>query len=114
MCLMEQLTPENVVRQGLATTRVMSLATLHKNAPRVVMVHFVHSADLTRLYWLSEPNRIHSKDLAADPRASAGFTIRDTPGVIGLTVQGTARVITECGRCTRCHGPLHSQVWQRH
>ena len=103
MKVMKEVIPREVIKAGLAAAWEMPLATLHNGSPRIVTVFFVAAEDLSSLYWLSKPHRVHSKDIDGDPEAgtkpephvSAGFTFRDRDGVVGLTVMGLARVVTD-------------------
>lgn len=84
----------DVVLQYLENTKLLQLATSNDNLPWVVTVLFVHD-DQANLYWLSEPSRHHSQDIAQNPRAAVAMAIKTDLPVIGLQAYGRAEVVTD-------------------
>jgi hypothetical protein len=90
--------PKDLAIEYFEEGRVMQLATLHDNAPRVVSVYYVVvNDDLGYIYWMSEPRRRHSQDIDHDFRAAGAVAIKLGQPVIGLQFTGYASVVTDLG-----------------
>ncbi|HSX53143.1 MAG TPA: pyridoxamine 5'-phosphate oxidase family protein [Patescibacteria group bacterium] len=89
---------EEAIREYLPTGNVMQLATSVDGQPWVCTVHF-YSDDNLNLYWISMPDRRHSKEITQNPKVAATIMVhentKDEPYVIGITIEGTAEFIGE-------------------
>ncbi len=83
----------SLTKQYLDHTRLMQLATSLNGQPWACTVHFYADKDLN-LYWLSTPEREHSKQIAQNPVVAATVMAHeDRPGeeyVVGISISGTA------------------------
>jgi uncharacterized protein YhbP (UPF0306 family) len=72
----------------------LQLATVHGGKPWIATVYFVVDDEL-RVYWLSTPERRHSRELMDDSRVAAAVVIKPTQPVIGVQLEGSAAVVTD-------------------
>jgi uncharacterized protein YhbP (UPF0306 family) len=73
----------------------MQLATVSGDQPWACTVHFAVD-NLHNLYWLSNPSRRHSQDIAKNPKVAAAIVLPETAGKIrGMSVQGVAWETTD-------------------
>lgn len=93
---------KKLIEEYLAEARLLQVATMVNDQPWVCTVYFAHDPQLN-LYWLSKPNRRHSKELAKNPHAAGAIVLPHTPGdkVRGLQLQGTVEEITEPAKLHR-------------
>lgn len=63
---------EKIIREYINKTVHMSLATVKDNKPWVCEVHFAYDDELN-LYWRSNPNRRHSKELEQNPNVAGNI-----------------------------------------
>lgn len=73
--------------------RVMQLGTVHNGQPRVNSVYYVVSSNYSNVYWMSEPQRRHSKDLRSETRVAGAIAIKVNSPVIGLQFTGEASIV---------------------
>lgn len=73
--------------------KVMQLATVADNKPWICTVYFIASED--GIYWLSFPSRRHSEEIAKNSNVALAFAIKLNPPVIGVQIEGTAKVIED-------------------
>jgi len=71
--------------------KVMQLATAKVGQPWVCSVYFV--VDDGKFYWLSLPDRRHSRELAQNKKAAVTIAIKQSMPVIGLQGEGTVRTV---------------------
>ncbi|HSW77897.1 MAG TPA: pyridoxamine 5'-phosphate oxidase family protein [Candidatus Chromulinivoraceae bacterium] len=71
--------------------KVMQLATTKAGQPWVCSVYFV--VDDGKFYWLSLPDRRHSRELAQNKKAAVTIAIKQSMPVIGLQAEGTVRTV---------------------
>jgi len=75
--------------------KVMQLATVRDNQPWICTVYFVlHKGNF---YWLSFPERRHSKELADNTNAAVAIAIKRDAPVIGIQAEGAVSVVREQG-----------------
>ena len=88
---------KKLIQDYLKQARVMHLATTIDNKPWVCNVHF-YVDEQTNLYWISDTNTRHSKEIAQNANVAAVLKVHeDTPEeryVIGLTIEGTAEILS--------------------
>jgi len=72
----------------------MQLATERNHQPWIATVYFV-ADDENNLYWLSWPERRHSKELAENIRAAIAIPIQTEQPVIGIQAEGTVEVVRD-------------------
>lgn len=89
---------KKLIQQYLKDARVMQLATVSTNKPWTCNLHF-YADDEFNLYWISTLARRHSKEISENAYVSAAIKIhedtQDEPYVIGISIEGTARLLTE-------------------
>lgn len=81
--------PKKLILEHIKTKDVMQLATAQNNQPWVCSVHFYADDDLN-LYWLSEPGRHHSQDIAANPKAAVAILVSEEMPLVGVQLEGDA------------------------
>ncbi len=86
---------QDLVVKYLDQARQMQVATSVNNVPWIATVYFAHD-NLHNLFWISKPDRRHSKELIANPKVAGAIVIEQKPGepVRGVQFQGTARDVT--------------------
>lgn len=84
---------KKLIKKYLAQVQVMQLATAVNNQPWACNVHFAADDELN-LYWLSQPNRRHSREIAKNKNVAATVAIKfpENP-VIGVSAEGEAEII---------------------
>ncbi|MBA3724117.1 MAG: pyridoxamine 5'-phosphate oxidase family protein [Candidatus Levybacteria bacterium] len=89
---------KKLIKEYMAKTRVMQLATCVNNRPWVCSIHF-YADDQLNIYWISAPTRRHSEDIQQNAKVAATMNIHEDtaqePYVIGLTAEGEATVLTD-------------------
>jgi uncharacterized protein YhbP (UPF0306 family) len=86
---------QELAKKYLDQVFVMQLATCADGQPWCCTVHFV-ADDNFNLYWISAPQRRHSKELANNPKAAAAIAMPETAGKVrGVQIQGTVRKVTD-------------------
>ena len=79
------------MNERIAEVKTMQLATTSAGNPWVCSVYFVlHDGCL---YWLSEPNRRHSQELAVNPRVAVAIVIKQNVPVTGVQIEGLAEEV---------------------
>lgn len=81
----------------LKQVNILQLATAKDNKPWICTVHF-YADDELNIYWVSRTDRIHSKQIDANPNVSATAVVHvntlDEDYVIAVTLAGQAEVLT--------------------
>ncbi len=89
---------KKLINDHLKTARVLQLATSANNQPWACNVHF-YADDEFNLYWISKPDRRHSKDIASNPKAAITIKIHeDTEAekyIVGLSAEGTSELLRD-------------------
>jgi uncharacterized protein YhbP (UPF0306 family) len=89
--------PKKLIKEYLSQHRVMQLATSLNNQPWVCNVHYFSDDDYA-IYWISTPERRHSKEINENPNVAITIKVHedteDDPWVVGLSAEGTARQLT--------------------
>lgn len=82
----------SLILEYLSKVQTMQLGTAHNNQPWVTTVYFVNDVNLN-LYWLSDPERRHSKEIEKNPKVGGTFVLPQLYGekVRGLRFEGEAR-----------------------
>lgn len=91
----EELDPSELARLHMATAKVLQLATLHEGKPRINSVYFVAAEDNSAVYWMSEPERRHSYDIAVDSSVAGAIVVKQDYPVIGLQLAGIAAEVQD-------------------
>jgi ribonuclease HI len=87
-------TPEQYADEYLALIPVMQLATARNQQPWIANVYFI--ADEARnIYWMSVPERRHSKELEDNPLAAVSIAVKQDLPVIGLQAEGAVEVVND-------------------
>jgi uncharacterized protein YhbP (UPF0306 family) len=89
---MMQMKYQQMVREYLSTAKVMQLATAADGQPWVCSVYFIATDALT-LYWLSYPERRHSREIALHNRVAVTVPVKLDQPVIGIQAEGLASVV---------------------
>ncbi len=82
------------IKKRLEKQRLMQLATVGKTGPWICTVHFIEDEALN-LYWLSLPDRRHSKELAENPRVAITVAVKPEMPVIGIQAEGIAKEVQD-------------------
>lgn len=87
---------KKLIRKYLETGRMMQVATAVDNQPWCCTVYFV-ADEKFNLYWISTPDRRHSKEIENNTKVAAAIAIKHVPGkdVIGLQVEGDAELVKD-------------------
>lgn len=79
------------MNERIAAAKTMQLATVSGQSPWICTVYFaLHEGCL---YWLSEPERRHSKELTQNPRVAAAIVLKQNVPVTGVQVEGAAEEV---------------------
>lgn len=89
------MNPLESVKECFDQGRVMQLGTSHDGQPRVNSVYYVASSDCRNVYWMSEPHRRHSEDIAIEARVAGAIAIKTDWPVMGLQFDGEASVVED-------------------
>jgi ribonuclease HI len=87
-------TAEGYMDEFLALGQVMQLATSKDNSPWISTVYFVVD-EQRNIYWLSLPERRHSKEVIDNPRAAVAIAVKQDLPVIGIQAGGTVSVVED-------------------
>lgn len=77
--------------ETLNQARVMQLATSRGGQPWICTVYFVVSDGI--FYWLSFPERRHSRELEDNTKAAVAVVLKQDLPVIGVQAEGTVHAI---------------------
>lgn len=87
-------TAEQHVDEFLAAGSVMQLATIGGGKPWISTVYFVADSE-RNIYWLSVPERRHSKEVAENPNVAVAIAIKHDLPVIGIQAEGTVAIVND-------------------
>ena len=89
-------TVEKRIRALLQGATMMQLATVHGAQPWCCTVYFVADDDLN-LYWISTPERRHSREIEMHAKVAAAIPIKYVPGkdVVGIQAEGDATLVND-------------------
>lgn len=87
-------TAEEYADEYLALGSVMQVATTSANTPWISTVYFVADED-RNIYWLSLPERRHSKEVAVNPHIAAAIAIKHDLPVIGMQAAGEVTIVSD-------------------
>jgi ribonuclease HI len=87
-------TAEEYIDEFLALGQVMQLATSNDNNPWISTVYYVADAD-RNIYWLSLPERRHSKEIVNNPQVAVAIAIKQDIPVIGIQVAGSVEIVSD-------------------
>ena len=87
-------TASDHIKKSLEKQRLMQLATVGKAGPWICTVHFIEDEALN-LYWLSLPDRRHSKELAENARVAITVAVKLEMPVIGIQAEGRAEEVQD-------------------
>jgi uncharacterized protein YhbP (UPF0306 family) len=89
---------EELIRQYLSKSRIMQIGSSSDNQPWLCTVHNICDEELN-LYWVSDLNRRHSKEVLKNPKVCAYVLVHeDEPNeryIIGISIIGLAKVVEE-------------------
>lgn len=83
-----------IISDLLYKGRLMQIASTSHNKPWICTVYYV-ADDQLNLYWLSHPDRRHSRELLANPDAAIAVAIKPDRPVIGLQAEGKVEQIND-------------------
>lgn len=87
-------TAEEYIDECLALGPVMQLATSNENSPWISTVYYVADEE-HNIYWLSLPERRHSKEVAINPQVAIAIAIKQDLPVIGIQAAGSVEVVAD-------------------
>lgn len=79
--------------EELSRQKVMQLATEYDGQPWICTVYFVVRSG--NFYWLSFPERRHSRELAENSRVAIAIAVKKDLPVIGVQSEGNASVVDD-------------------
>lgn len=79
--------------------KVMQLASSHDGQPWICTVYFVVSRGC--FYWLSFPDRRHSKEVKENPKAAVAVAIHQDVPVVGIQAEGSVREVHSISEASR-------------
>ena len=79
--------------------RAMQLATSRDGQPWICTVYFIVNGG--NFYWLSFPDRRHSKELADNAKAAVAIALHEEIPVVGLQAEGNVREVKNLGEAAR-------------
>ena len=77
----------------LNASPVMQVATAHHGQPWNCTVYFVFYGGC--FYWLSFPERRHSKELSLNPKAAVAIVVQSSQPVAGVQAEGDVEIIED-------------------
>ncbi|MET0979887.1 MAG: RNase H family protein [Candidatus Saccharimonadales bacterium] len=83
---------EEYVDEFLALGQVMQLATSNDNSPWISTVYYVADSE-RNIYWLSLPERRHSKEVTSNPHVAIAIAIKQDIPVIGIQAAGSVEIV---------------------
>jgi len=95
-CYDTYMNVEELVRRYIREGMMMQVATIKGDQPWVCTVYYVPDEELN-LYWISTPERRHSREIAGHPKVAGAIPVKHAPdgGVVGLQFEGQAQRITD-------------------
>lgn len=93
------------------TARTMQLATVQDGRPWVATVYFVVNDELN-VYWLSWPERRHSRELAVHEQVAAAIVLKSDPPVVGVQVEGVAEQVDDPAQVRHIMGQYDAKYHQ--
>lgn len=90
---MADIRVKELVDTYLAEGRVMQIATSVKDIPWVCSVYYVALEGC--IYWLSWPERRHSREIATNAQVAAAIVVKQDLPVIGVQVEGVAEEVAD-------------------
>ena len=88
-------TIEGLIREYVKTGRMMQIATANGDQPWSCTVYYASDKDLN-LYWISQPNTRHSKEIHENPKVAASIPIKfDDLTVVGVQLEGEASLMED-------------------
>lgn len=87
-------TAEEYVDEYLSLGQIMQLATSNDNNPWISTVYYIADSE-RNLYWLSVPERRHSKEVTNNPQVAIAVAIKQDIPVIGIQAAGAVDVVTD-------------------
>lgn len=85
------------IELNVSKAKVMQLATSVDDQPWACTVYFVADNQLN-LYWLSFPERRHSKELAQNTKAAITMPLKTDVPVIGVSAEGRVAIVEDIDR----------------
>lgn len=91
--------PSRLIRDYLPDIFHLSLATSANNKPWICELHFVYDDNLN-LYFLSKPNRRHSKEIAANPNVAGNIVKQHNATQVprGVYFEGKAMMLADVNK----------------
>lgn len=72
----------------------MQIATVCADQPWICTVYFVHDDD-RNLYWVSLPERRHSREIAKNSSVAIAIAVKHDQPVVGIQAEGSAQEISD-------------------
>ncbi|MDB5168083.1 MAG: rnhA [Candidatus Saccharibacteria bacterium] len=85
---------EEYMDEYLALGTIMQLATSSGNKPWISTVYYVADSE-RNIYWLSLPERRHSKEVQVNPEVAVAIAIKQDIPVIGIQASGQVAVVDD-------------------
>lgn len=88
------------IKHHLDYKQMMQIATAAGEQPWICTVFFV-ADEAQNIYWLSTPERRHSKEIAANPNVAIAVPVKSDWPVIGIQAEGTAAPVADADEVKR-------------
>lgn len=87
---------EKLIHKYLKVSSMMQVATVDGKQPWCCTVYFIPDEKLN-LYWISKPDKRHSKEILKHKEVSAAISIKHVPGkaVVGISLEGDAYLVRD-------------------
>jgi len=85
---------EDLIKRYLGQGRAMQIATMRDDQPWVCTVYYIEDEN-QNLYWLSLPDRRHSREIAKHNKIAVAIPIKVEQPVIGLQAEGVAAIVAD-------------------
>lgn len=86
---------EDLIRKYLQIIEMMQVATLSGDQPWICTLYFV-ADEKQNLYWISSPNRRHSKEIANHSKVAVAVPVKFSGHpVVGLQIEGEASEVDD-------------------
>ncbi|MDZ7785572.1 MAG: pyridoxamine 5'-phosphate oxidase family protein [Candidatus Saccharibacteria bacterium] len=82
------------ISDAFKVASLMQVATSAELQPWVCTVYFVADDDFS-LYWLSWPERRHSREIAKNDKVAIAIAVKHDQPVIGIQAEGRAEVVRD-------------------
>lgn len=88
------------IKNHLSNKQMMQVATVQGDQPWICTVYFV-TDDQQNLYWLSAPERRHSKEIVDNQKIAVAVPVKFDWPVVGIQAEGVATIVQDADEVKR-------------